>query len=44
VDLGPEGGIAGGRIIAEGRPEEIAGNENSFTGAALQAFWNAEKL
>jgi excinuclease ABC subunit A len=35
VDLGPEGGERGGRIIAEGTPEEIAGVKESFTGAFL---------
>src|SRR5207253_9298754 len=29
IDLGPEGGAGGGRIIAAGTPEEIAHNENS---------------
>ena len=32
LDLGPEGGDGGGRIIATGTPEEIAANGNSFTG------------
>ena len=36
IDLGPEGGDGGGRIIAEGTPEEIARNEASFTGAYLR--------
>lgn len=36
VDLGPEGGDGGGRIIAEGTPEMIAANKNSFTGYYLQ--------
>ena len=36
VDLGPEGGDGGGRIIATGTPEDVADNENSFTGQYLQ--------
>jgi excinuclease ABC subunit A len=35
IDLGPEGGEAGGWIVAEGRPEEVAAMEKSHTGAAL---------
>ena len=36
VDLGPEGGEAGGRIIATGTPEEVARNDKSYTGIALR--------
>ena len=36
MDLGPEGGERGGRIIAEGTPEEVAMVENSFTGQFLK--------
>ena len=36
VDLGPEGGKNGGKIIAEGTPEEIIKNKNSFTAAFLR--------
>ena len=32
IDLGPEGGEAGGRVIAKGTPEEIAKNKKSYTG------------
>jgi excinuclease ABC subunit A len=32
IDLGPEGGEAGGRVVAEGTPEELARSEQSFTG------------
>ncbi len=35
IDLGPEGGAAGGRIIAAGTPEEVARNEGSATGHFL---------
>ncbi|KPJ99973.1 MAG: excinuclease ABC subunit A [Desulfobacterales bacterium SG8_35] len=36
IDLGPEGGDAGGTIIATGTPEAVAGNKRSFTGAFLK--------
>jgi len=36
VDLGPEGGEAGGEIVAVGTPEEIAQVDESFTGRFLQ--------
>jgi excinuclease ABC subunit A len=35
IDLGPEGGSGGGRIVATGTPEEIAANLHSFTGQWL---------
>lgn len=35
IDLGPEGGAGGGTVIAEGTPEEVAQNEDSFTGQFL---------
>lgn len=40
IDLGPEGGDMGGTIIAEGTPEEVAKNKNSFTGQYLKPFLN----
>ena len=36
VDMGPEGGVNGGLIIAEGKPEDICGVKNSFTGEFLK--------
>ncbi len=36
IDLGPEGGDGGGTIVAEGTPEEVALNANSFTGKFLR--------
>jgi excinuclease ABC subunit A len=36
IDLGPEGGEGGGRIIASGTPEEVANNKNSKTGKFLK--------
>jgi excinuclease ABC subunit A len=37
IDLGPEGGIAGGYVVAEGTPEQVARVAGSFTGAFLRA-------
>jgi excinuclease ABC subunit A len=36
IDLGPEGGKAGGRVVATGSPEEVAANPASVTGSYLQ--------
>ena len=36
IDLGPEGGDGGGRIIAEGTPEDIAKVKESYTGQFLR--------
>jgi excinuclease ABC subunit A len=36
VDLGPEGGEAGGEIVAVGTPEQVADVEESFTGQFLR--------
>ncbi|WP_019792475.1 excinuclease ABC subunit UvrA [Streptococcus sobrinus] len=36
IDLGPEGGVGGGQVIATGTPEEVAQNAQSFTGQYLQ--------
>ena len=36
IDLGPEGGAAGGRLLAEGTPEQVAKVQDSFTGQDLQ--------
>ena len=38
IDLGPEGGNKGGRIIAQGTPEEVAENKNSYTGNFLKMY------
>jgi excinuclease ABC subunit A len=35
IDLGPEGGVRGGEIVAEGTPEDVAKNARSFTGGYL---------
>ena len=36
IDLGPEGGIRGGQVIAQGTPEEVAKNKKSFTAEYLR--------
>jgi len=36
VDLGPDAGIGGGRLVAEGRPEEVAAVAESWTGRYLK--------
>jgi excinuclease ABC subunit A len=36
VDLGPDGGEKGGRLVAEGTPEEVAASEASYTGHFLR--------
>ncbi len=41
VDLGPEGGDAGGEILAEGTPEQICGSPRSYTGQFLQKYVQA---
>ena len=40
IDLGPEGGDNGGTVIATGTPEQVAENENSFTGQYLKKVLN----
>ncbi len=36
IDIGPEGGEAGGEVVAAGTPEEVAGNEKSYTAQYLR--------
>jgi excinuclease ABC subunit A len=36
IDLGPEGGDEGGRLVAQGTPEQVAANEESHTGSFLR--------
>ncbi len=43
IDLGPEGGDAGGRVIACGTPEEVAECENSYTGQFLKEIFENKK-
>jgi excinuclease ABC subunit A len=37
IDLGPEGGDGGGRVVASGTPEEVAATKGSWTGEALRS-------
>jgi excinuclease ABC subunit A len=41
IDLGPEGGAGGGRLVAAGSPEQIAATEGSHTGHCLREFIDA---
>lgn len=43
IDLGPEGGSGGGTVVALGTPEEVAENENSYTGTYLKKIFSKKK-
>src|SRR5258705_3946755 len=43
IDLGPEGGEHGGRIVAQGTPEQVARVKKSYTGQALAAYFGNGK-
>lgn len=36
IDIGPEGGVGGGKVVAKGTPEDVARNEKSYTGQYLK--------
>ncbi len=38
IDIGPEGGSGGGKIVAKGTPEDVAQNEKSYTGKYLKKY------
>jgi excinuclease ABC subunit A len=40
IDLGPEGGEAGGRVVAQGTPEQVARSKRSYTGQILSSALN----
>ncbi len=40
IDLGPDGGVGGGEVIASGIPEKIVKNEKSYTGKYLKEYLN----
>jgi excinuclease ABC subunit A len=40
IDLGPEGGEDGGRVVAQGTPEQVARVKKSYTGQALAQYFN----
>jgi excinuclease ABC subunit A len=42
IDLGPEGGVGGGEVVAVGTPEEVAKVEGSFTGKYLKELLNGK--
>jgi excinuclease ABC subunit A len=42
IDLGPEGGDEGGRIVGQGTPEQVARNKKSYTGQALAGYFGRE--
>lgn len=39
IDFGPGGGVAGGKIVATGTPQEVAANKDSLTGMSLKAYF-----
>jgi excinuclease ABC subunit A len=43
IDLGPEGGEDGGRVVVEGSPEEVARCRRSYTGQALRGVLNGHR-
>ncbi|HZS10683.1 MAG TPA: excinuclease ABC subunit UvrA, partial [Nitrospirales bacterium] len=43
IDLGPEGGAAGGAIVAQGRPEDVAEVPSSYTGRFLKDVLSVER-
>ncbi len=43
IDLGPEGGVNGGQIVAKGSPREVAKCKNSFTGQYLKPIFDKDK-
>ena len=43
IDIGPEGGDGGGTVIAEGTPEQIAQNKNSYTGVYIKKMLEKAK-
>jgi excinuclease ABC subunit A len=43
IDLGPDGGDDGGRVVAEGTPEDVARSKRSYTGQALRPLLNGHK-
>ena len=42
VDMGPDGGVKGGNIIAEGKPEDVANVKDSYTGQYLKPLLNGK--
>ncbi|MCR4590685.1 MAG: excinuclease ABC subunit UvrA [Lachnospiraceae bacterium] len=44
IDMGPEGGDGGGKVIAEGTPEKVAASKKSYTGQYIKKILDREKL
>ena len=44
IDIGPEGGIGGGKVVAQGTPEHVAGVEGSHTGRFLKKVLKRDKM
>ncbi|AEG47840.1 UvrABC system protein A [Sphingobium chlorophenolicum L-1] len=44
IDMGPEGGVKGGEVVAEGTPEKVAKNARSFTGRYLAPLLGLEAV
>ena len=44
IDLGPEGGEAGGTIVAQGTPREVAQNPQSYTGKYLKKAFDQKVI
>ena len=44
IDLGPEGGYAGGEIVAQGSPEEVSKSKSSYTGKHLCKVLKTKKI
>jgi excinuclease ABC subunit A len=43
LDLGPEGGEEGGRVVAQGTPEQVSRVKKSYTGQALIEYFNGSR-
>ncbi|MCB2087285.1 MAG: hypothetical protein KDD98_00450, partial [Sphingomonadaceae bacterium] len=43
LDLGPDGGVRGGEIVAQGTPEEVAKEPRSYTGQYLKGMLAGQK-
>jgi excinuclease ABC subunit A len=43
IDIGPEGGVGGGQIVAQGTPEMVAASDKSHTGKYLKKILKRDK-
>ncbi len=44
IDMGPEGGVGGGRVVASGTPEQVARSESSYTGSFLARLFDRKHI